>query len=307
MAQLVKLYDYISRYETNPFHYPSQYIRLKQENWRKLQERWKQEAKQPPSLEASEIDAESKKFNWNPFKRKQERQPEPFVEKEYLPRTRKQLKQYFLNQLFPVQMKWATSTLTQASFTKVSVKDTNVLKFFLQRFPDIYLLLYYPVLNIKNAPIDGDIILIGPYDIEILSLINKDPETTIVVTDDRKWTLETENTTQTMLSPVISLKRTEQLVRSILNAWDIEMAIRKTVVSENNQILYSRAPYQIDIIGKRDYKAWFEAKRSVQSSLKSVQLKAMSALLEQCQTTSVRRPEWEKEQSAQNPPDGEGF
>lgn len=34
MAQLVKLIDYVTRYEVQPFHYPSQYIRLKQENWR---------------------------------------------------------------------------------------------------------------------------------------------------------------------------------------------------------------------------------------------------------------------------------
>ncbi len=40
MAQLVKLYDYISRYEWNTYRYPTQFIRLKQENWKKLYNRW---------------------------------------------------------------------------------------------------------------------------------------------------------------------------------------------------------------------------------------------------------------------------
>lgn len=39
MAQLVKLYDYISRYETNPFHYPSRFIQLKQDNWQQFFDR----------------------------------------------------------------------------------------------------------------------------------------------------------------------------------------------------------------------------------------------------------------------------
>src|SRR5699024_11723566 len=36
MAQLLKSLDYISRYESNPFHYSNEFIRLKQENWAKL-------------------------------------------------------------------------------------------------------------------------------------------------------------------------------------------------------------------------------------------------------------------------------
>ena len=43
MAQLVKLQDYISRYEWNPYHYPAQFIRLKRQNWKKLQEQWEME------------------------------------------------------------------------------------------------------------------------------------------------------------------------------------------------------------------------------------------------------------------------
>ncbi|ARI76757.1 hypothetical protein [Halobacillus mangrovi] len=42
MAQLIKLQDYISRYETSIYQYPSQFIRLKRENWSKFQHLFEQ-------------------------------------------------------------------------------------------------------------------------------------------------------------------------------------------------------------------------------------------------------------------------
>src|SRR5699024_5848586 len=97
-------------------------------------------------------------------------------------------------------------------------------------------------------------------------------------------------------SPVISLKRTDQIIKSILQTNNIEMPIKKSLISYNNHILYTTEPYQTNIIGKKDYPKWFEKKRALTSSLKIIQLKAMEALLSHCQTNAVRRPEWNDEQ-----------
>ena len=101
MAQLVKLFDYISRYESNPFHYPSQYIRLKNENWKKLQLQWENEQTRGIDYFQHEKkqNEQQKKARWNPFKKesneqvyeKETEQPMP----ELLPSTKKQLTQYF--------------------------------------------------------------------------------------------------------------------------------------------------------------------------------------------------------------------
>lgn len=40
MGQLIKLENYISRYQQDIFHYPSQFSRLKQENWKSLFDMW---------------------------------------------------------------------------------------------------------------------------------------------------------------------------------------------------------------------------------------------------------------------------
>src|SRR5690625_2576104 len=297
MAQLVKLYDYISRYESNPFHYPTQFIRLKQENWQKLIQQWEME-KESVTLDSFEqYDIEHKKsrlFQWNPFAKKdQPIETEPI--KRTLPVTKKQLTQQFLNELYPFQLKWASSTISHVSFTDQKYNQDYMLKTFLQRLPDIYLVMYYPIFNIKQAPVDGEIILISPIGIEIITVLNKSPDATIIANDDRSWSVETESSNKKVLSPVIPLKRTEQIVRSILNRYEIDINITKTIFSHTNNFLFHTEPYNTTIIGKRDYDKWLEEKRNLHSPLKSVQLKAMEALLQHCQSSAIRRPEWQRD------------
>jgi len=258
LAQLVKLYDYISRYETNPFHYPTQFIRLKKQNWQR-------------------------------FSQKRNIQEQPTPEKK------QQLIQTFLNQLLPFQYKWATSTITHQSYTDKKHIHDEVLTYFLQRFPDIYLIMYYPLFSIKKAPIDGEIILISPVGIEIIHVFKGIRDATIVATDNRTWTVETGQRTESIMSPLITLKRTEQIIASILKAHEVSLPIQKTVLSETNELLYHTKPYKTNMIGKREYETWFMEKRALQSPLKNIQLKAMEALLNHCQSTSVRRPEWKKD------------
>lgn len=262
MAQLIKLSDYVSRYETNPFHYPGQYIRLKQENWRQLYEAWEEERRLAEIAEAApkiEVEKDTK-FRWNPFAKKSdvEEYEEIMNDRDKLPRTREQLVQYFLNQLYPFQLKWATTTLSQVSYTDRKYNNEPNLKYFLQRFPDIYLLMYYPTFNVQNTPIDGEIILISPIGIDVITLMEEHPDTNIIVSDERTWTLEMNNSQTKIISPMISLKRTEQIVKSILNRYEIDFPVNKMVLSKTNHILYHTEPYNTTIVGKREFKKWFE-------------------------------------------------
>src|SRR5699024_9323985 len=231
MAQLVKLYDYISRYESNPYHYPSQYIRLKKENWRKLQDRWLSEVNSSSKI-VQESESEPKKSKWLPFNRNQQTaEQHTNLNNPPLHNTEAQLKQYVLNQLYPIQLKWATSTISHGAFTKVRLTDKETLKYFLQQLTDMYFLMYHPVYHRYKVPIDADIILISPFDIEIISFIHEHAEATILATNDRKWTVESETNQKSILSPVISLKRTDQIIKSILQTNNIDIPIKKSIIS----------------------------------------------------------------------------
>ncbi|MGM8365877.1 NERD domain-containing protein [Virgibacillus sp. W0181] len=292
MAQLVKLKDYVSRYEWNAYRYPSQYIRLKKDNWQKLVQLWiNEQNEERDNEEEAFTGSKSRKF----FKMgKEHPDEETQANKLGLPKEKLELKHYFLDQLFPIQLKWATSTVSEVSFTDQKYKSDRNLKYFLQRIPDIYLMMYYPIFNIKKAPIEGEIILISPIGIEIIYLMEDDPHATIMAGNDRTWSIDNGDTVIKHISPLISLKRTEQIIRSILNTYKIDFTIKKTVVSRINNIIFTTEPYHTKIIGKAQYDEWFKEKRQLKTSLKSVQLKAMEALLKHCQTTSIKRPEWEE-------------
>ncbi len=265
MAQLVKLYDYISRYETNPFHYPSRFIQLKQDNWQHFFDR-----ANLTSYETNLTDVE-------------------------LDARKKQLIQRFLNQLLPFQYKWATSTLTHKSYTDKKYIHDDILTFFIQRFPDIYLVMYYPLFSVQKAPIDGEIILISPIGIEIIHVVQEVQDARVIINEQRTWQVESNHDVVSIVSPLITLKRTEQIVASILKLYDINLPIQKTVLSETNDFMYLTLPYRTNIVGKQEYKEWFTQKRALQSPLKNVQLRAMEALLKHCHSTYVRRPEWESD------------
>lgn len=296
MAQLVKLYDYVSRYESNPFHYPTQFIRLKQENWQQLEDVWRKEQEEVAMNRAPIEKEEIKKQRLFDFfsKKGDDSFPDDTFPSPSLPSSKKELVQYFLDQLLPFQYKWATSTISHVSYTDSKYMSDDMLTYFLQRFPDIYLLMYYPIFSIKNAPVDGEIIMISPVSIEIIYVVQGIQNASIIVSENRSWTVETSSQPTSMLSPVISLRRTEQIIQSILQVHHIDFPIQKVILSEENDFLYHTEPYQTKVIGKNQYKEWFLNKRKLQSPLKSIQLKVMEALLHHCHSTSVRRPEWKQ-------------
>ncbi|WP_404453730.1 NERD domain-containing protein [Virgibacillus necropolis] len=294
IAQLIKLQDYVSRYEWNAYHYPSQYIRLKQENWQKLHHLWSNPQEETDELESDKTLSTFAK--WKSFIKK-----DPVVEMNnekadnFLPKAEEDLKHYFLDKLLPFQLKWASSTVTEVSFIDKSYEKDAKLKFFLQRFPDTYLLMYYPIFSIKKAPVDGELILISPIGIEIIYLIEERPNVKILAGDERTWGMETSDQQSKMLSPLIALKRTEQIVKRILATEQVDFPINKIVLSRTNKIVFHTEPYNTKIIGKLEFEQWFNEKRNLVSPLKNRQLKVIDTLLKHCQTTSMKRPEWEEE------------
>ncbi|NBJ69057.1 MULTISPECIES: NERD domain-containing protein [Clostridia] len=299
LAQLIKLQDYISRYEWNPYRYPSQFIRLKNENWHQLKDMWEKAANS--SVDHTEMMHEAKEHpRWKVWKRKTKAvdvDHEEYTADLDLPETKQGLKQYYLDKLLHLQMKWATSTVTDISFVDKKWTEDSEIKYFLQRFPDTYLFLYYPIFAIKKAPVECEIILISPIGIEIIYQLRETTGATIVAQDARTWIVEKENSRGKLLNPHIALKRTENIIKGILSHYHLNFPITKTILAKSNPVQFLAEPYQTKIIGKQQYDSWFSQKRNMSTPLKNQQLKVAEALLKHVQTTSVKRPEWEEERS----------
>ncbi len=283
------------------YHYPSQYSRLKMENWNRLRELWQEQKNDQPV----EILEEKEKHNtkWPTlFKGKEEEMvKEEQARKLDLPEGEKELKQYFLDKLLPFQLKWASSTTHEMSFLEKDFYHDERLKYFLQRIPDTFLILYSPIFKLKNHLLDGgEIILISPVGIEVITLLEKSYDRRITAKDNRFWYIEENNVQAKMLSPLISLQRMERIIRAILAKHDVEFPIKKVVLSRTNVFEYLTEPYQTEYVGKEEHEDWLIAKQKFISPFKHNQLKAADLIVKYCETKSFKRPEWQQEEEKNN-------
>lgn len=306
MAQLIKLKDYISRYEVNIFQYPTQYIRLKNDNWKKMKRRYEKgmmEGQEESYLQEN-IPVEEN-TGWKTFFKKKKReevqevQEEPEKHEDVPPviESIEELKQYYLDGLLPFQMKWATTTLREKSFIDLAYQEDPNLKYFLQRFPDTYLLMYEPVTLMKKAEVEIDHLLIGPFGIDIITYLSHPSGTTIYPTTDHSWYIEKGYARHKVRNPMLSLRRTETFIKSVLSKYQLDFPFRKVILAKDLDFGPGQEPYQTEFIGKNRYQDWFNEKRNIKSPLKHDQLKVAEALLKHCRTIAVKRPEWDMEDS----------
>lgn len=320
MGQLIKLQDYVSRYEQDIFVYPSRFVRLKKQQWEKWHKAWESNElyRFDPEPQLSNISSGWPDEEKEPFMGKlksllkrgkkeeedysaEEYSKEEKIEDEFAfeasftahPDTLENLKHHFLDQLYRFQMKWATSTLTEKSFPDKRYYYDEKLKYFLQRFPDTYLTMYNPVFLLKQAPVETESILISPTDAWCISFLEEEDLAVFAGSKDRFWTKKGSAGEKKFLNPLLALNRTEKIVGKIFELHDIDLPIHKAVLCRNGYIDYPTAPFDVQLIEKRGYEKWFQTMRNQRFPLKHVQLKGAQALLQYCQTTSIKRLEWE--------------
>ncbi|BCB05323.1 hypothetical protein KH172YL63_34560 [Bacillus sp. KH172YL63] len=308
MAQLIKLQDYVSRYETDLYRYPSQFVRLKKQQWEKMKQHWETgELPEPLPVEESEEERNTMKEKLFSFFKKKEEEEEADVQAaepddediefemdtNHGIQSEEELKLSFLDMVYEFQLRWASSTIMEKSYVDNSYHYDERLHYLLQRFPDNIFVLYNPILKIKNAPVELETILITPTGIWCLTFLEFEDGTAYLGSGDRFWLKKWGDMEKKVLNPLIGLKRMERIIHQIMRHAGVELPIHQAVISRNGYIDYPQAPAGIQFLDKRQHPAWFQKQRSSTSPIKSVQLKAAQAVLEYCQTTSFKRLQWE--------------
>ncbi|WP_163581678.1 NERD domain-containing protein [Gracilibacillus saliphilus] len=301
MAQLIKLENYISRYQRDIFHYPSQFSRLKKENWERLKYLWEDQKQLKLEVDNEKELKESNFSKWRSFFNSRSEAEDIDIEENtndinFLPASEDELKHYFLDTLIPFQLKWASTTINEMSFINRSYYQDFLLKYFLQRIPDTHLLMYFPIFQLKNGPMEGDIVLISPLEIEIITLLEKPKNQVIIPNDSRLWFIEENNIQSKFLSPLISTKRTETIIQSILKKYQLDFPIKKVVLSRTNVMDYQLEPYHTNFVDRDDHEEWLKQKQQLFTPLKHQQLKVAEVLLKHCESIAVKRPEWEQDE-----------
>lgn len=330
MAQLVKLQDYISRYEIDLTRYPTQFVRLKKGQWEKVKLEWQsgemtskwehideelqeeQETKRKFDIFKKFLPARARLLKQGDEEREiqsleqldtsNEFADEEVLEEEssllfepnivYTPRSLEELKRIFLDQFFQFQLKWASSTLREKSYVDPKYLRDHLLRTLLQSLPDSYLLFYYPILRLKKAPIELEIVLMTPTECYVIKVLEEDEQAVYVATGDRFWTKKVGKLEKKLLNPMIDLERSATIVQQLMQQEGAELPIRKVLLSRNGYFDYPGSSYDVRFVDKRKFPEWFQQlKRSI-SPMKHMQIKAAQSLLNVAETTAINRDIW---------------
>ncbi|WP_146003361.1 NERD domain-containing protein [Salimicrobium jeotgali] len=294
MAQLIKLQDYISRYESNIFHYTGEFIQMKKKNWEGLNKAWKNGGLYEEQEEAVSDESGLLKRIWNRVRNREEEVWEEQEVQPEIPADEEELKIQFLNQLLHFQLKWASTTLQEKSFVDWGYERDDLLKYYLQRFPDTFLLMYEPLVEMKRAVLELDQILIGPDRIDIIVHLDVEEGTIIHPEEGRSWILEESGVRRKIPNPILRLRRSETYVRSVLQTYNHTFPYRKIVLAPGAVFQETVPPYSTEYIGKAEHDDWMNKKRMLKMPLKHSQLKAAQLLMKHARVTSVKAPEWEE-------------
>lgn len=316
MGQLIKLQDYVSRYEQDIYRYPTQFVRLKKQQWSKLHDAFlsgtlqnmfedEEEAEawieEKPTLFEKIMSAVKKTEKKEEPEAKAELEPKNNIRSEEdmffsvktVPESEEELKISFLNQLFHFQMKWATTTIRERSLVDGAYYRNEKLKLLLQRFPDTYLVLFEPVFRINKAPIQLDTIILTPTAVWCVTFLEELDLSVYEGNNDKFWVRRHhESKEQRVLNPIISLQRTEKIIQKLFQLYSVEMPIKKAVISRNSYIEYTLGMSNLFILDKKSFPIWFEQMRKSSSPIKHQQIKGAEVLLNYSQTTSMMRMEW---------------
>lgn len=298
MAQLIKLGDYISRYEVDIFRYASQFNRLKRKRWEELNHLQEPVQNKQDQLEKeawfdqSTVAHKLKKFFFK-IKSQQEIIHEDLATHEPTP---EEIKQSFLQELYHFQLKWASTTLTERSFIDTNYKRESSLRYLLTQFPDNYLVMYKPIFILNKAPVEADVIIIGPNETWSISILEHQHGSYFRTDKGHFWYEYQGESERKVINPLLSINRTAKIIGSIYHKYEHDLPVQKLVLCQNGYVGDTYVPQDTQYIDSKVYNNWYDQMVKRSTPLKFKQLQAAQSLLRHCQSTFVHRPEWIEEQ-----------
>ncbi|KHF39679.1 nuclease-related domain-containing protein [Halalkalibacter okhensis] len=300
MAHLVKLEDYISRYQFDLNRYLSQFTRMKKERWYYVKSEWEQLQHDLASTEGGTEDTlEDEKGrlfgmlqkvrSWSTHSKNKLYEEIDESDQRVQQMTLEQVKEEFLHDLYHAQLRWASSSLLEESRLHPKYKHDDWLQFFAQQLPDNYFLLYKPVFSVKQAPIELDIVIISPTEIFCISMLEGEEHSVFEASSGRFWTEYVNESRTKRLSPLVSLSRMTGVIKPILEEAGHTFPIRNIVVSKNSIIDNKVQGARVEFVDRRAFANWHEKLKKHPSPIKSQQMKVTSLLLSHCHTNATKR------------------
>lgn len=256
MAQLLKLQDYISRYEQDLNKYLNQFIRVKQRRWDEYKEK----------LAHNNLHGEQ-------FKK---------------------IRLKFLDELYLHQLRWASSTIAEKSQLAARYEHDSILKLLLQTLPDTHLVFYDPIFKIENASVEMEAIIVTPTMVYCLAFLKGKEDDIYLANKERFWKVIRGEQELKVVSPFLSLKRSENVIRKLTANANIALPIKKIILAPDGYVDHFQEFLSIECHDKRSIREWQKKTAGDPSPIKSKQVKIARILLENSMTESYLRDEEER-------------
>ncbi|ADU31540.1 hypothetical protein [Evansella cellulosilytica] len=291
MAQLIKLSDYISRYEIDIYRYPGRYVRLKKERWNQLQKEHQKDDFMNSERD-DKIGHVTDKIGglWNKMtqlnKQSKENERTWLSKKEV---SMEYLRTSFLHDLFQFQLKWASSTISEISYVNKRFYHDSLLTFLLRELPDTCFVLYEPVFLVKKAPVDLNIIIITPFEIWLLTPLFGNEKTVFRPDSERFWLRINGTKEEKFINPIVSIKRMRTVIEPILVEAGLSCPIRTAIMAKDSYIDVTPSQNTIKKIDRRTIQDWKKGLVMKAAPIKHGQLKIAEALLYHCVANAQER------------------
>lgn len=259
MAQLIKIRQCVSRYQIDLSGYAGRFVWLKN---RRLAE-WKEKRGlggsgwRFPGAKDTEFHADTEK--------------------------------QFYEWLFEEQLDWATRTAGERSLCPDEIRGQNWLKKILRAVNDVSFVLYCPVLLSKSAAVQLDSILITNDTIWCIKPLAGEEGSVFQEMSARKWREIMTGSTREWLNPLISLRRTEKIIASMMKNLGIKMNTAGAVFAPASYIEFVHETPGIRYVDLRREREWYENLSEHSLMLKKEQIMAAEALLAHSETDAGSR------------------
>jgi hypothetical protein len=293
MAHLVKIHDYVSRYEKNLYHYQSQFIRLKKKRREEKLAAEDHEHFIEEETAVKQLPEQNKKRLFNRWFNKP-KQKQNLIEEEkkepsfplYKVKTAREKMEEYREELFSFQLKWASSTVNELSELDPSILDHKLLRYLAEEVPDNYFVFYKPVIHYISAPVELEIIVVGPADVWLTVWLDQEG---IWKEESKRFWQNSELAGKRYISPHIAMQRMEQAVSQLMLPFAGQLSLKKAVIAKDAFIDEDDDWRRTMYIDKRLFPGWLESIKREPAPVKSQQLKFVSELLSHCVTNSLYR------------------
>lgn len=267
MSQLMKLYDLQSRYERGVLEMSKRYLEQTEADYRSVYKKWEE-----GELFPGETIVRKKPW-WRMFARSET------IELPGKQLSRPAFLKWYAKRLEMQKLLYAAGGAREDEVWRLSYRRQLDFYLMLHQLNDHYGLFYRPVALYQQGEVELGSFVVGPTAIHLIAWLDGE-ESIYHVSPAKKWMEQPfKGETRQVLSPLIDLKRTEDILKHLL-AGESDLPIERIIVASKGYFDHVPKDATSTYVNKIDFQAWIRRMNDLAPHTKAQQARICDRLLE---------------------------